>query len=75
MAATVTLNSKNRVVIPREARKKLGIGPGARLLMLAKEDRIVFMPEPADFVKRSAGRHKSLWGKGYLVRERRAWRG
>lgn len=29
--------------LPREARKKLGVGPGARLLVLVKDDRIVFM--------------------------------
>jgi AbrB family looped-hinge helix DNA binding protein len=74
MAATVTLSSKNQIVIPQEARKKLGIGPGARLLVLIKDDRIVFMPEPANFVERSSGRHKCVWGKGYLERERRAWR-
>ena len=73
LASTVTLNSKNQVVIPQEARRKLGIGPGARLLVLVKEDRIVFMPEPGDFVKRSSGRHKDVWGKGYLDRERGAW--
>ena len=73
MPATVTLSSKNQVVIPREARKQLGIGPGARLLVLVKDDRIVFMPEPRHFVKRSSGRHKGWWGKGYLGRERRVW--
>ena len=74
MPATVTLSSKNKVVIPLEARQKLGLGPGARLLVLVKEDRIVFMPEPANFVKRSSGQHKGLWSKGYLERERRGWR-
>jgi AbrB family looped-hinge helix DNA binding protein len=72
--ATVTLSSKNQVVIPQEARKKLGVGPGARLLVLVKDDRIVLMPEPRDFVKHSTGCHKGLWRKGYLARERRAWR-
>ena len=75
MPPTVTLSSKNQVVIPWEARKKLALGPGARLLVLVKDDRIVFMPEPRNFVKRFAGRHKGLWGKGYLERARRAWRG
>ena len=74
MPATVTLSSKNQIVIPQEARRKLGVGPGARLLVLVKDDRIVFMPEPRNFVKRFAGRHKGLWGKGYLARERSAWR-
>jgi len=58
----VTLSSKNQVLIPQEARKKLGVGPGARLLVLVKEDRIVFMPEPRHFVKHSSGRHKGVWG-------------
>jgi len=74
MSSTVTLSSKNQVVIPQEARKKLGVGPGARLLVLVKEDRIVFMPEPRHFVKHSSGRHKGVWCRGYLERERRAWR-
>ncbi|MEO8133140.1 MAG: AbrB/MazE/SpoVT family DNA-binding domain-containing protein [Betaproteobacteria bacterium] len=68
------MSSKNQVVIPQEARQKLGVAPGARLLVLVKEDRIVFMPEPGDFVKRFAGRHKGVWGKGHLDRERGAWR-
>jgi AbrB family looped-hinge helix DNA binding protein len=52
MPATVTLSSKNQVVIPQEARRKLGVGSGARLLVLVKDDRIVFMPEPRQLVKR-----------------------
>ncbi len=40
---------------------------------LVKDDRIVFMPEPRHFVKRFSGRHKGVWGKGYLDRERGAW--
>ena len=74
MSSTVTLSSRNQVVISREARRKLGVGPGARLLVLVKDDRIVFMPEPRDFVKRLSGRHKGVWGKGHIEREGRAWR-
>lgn len=32
------------------------------------------MPEPRDFVKRFSGRHKGISSKGYLKRERGAWR-
>ena len=74
MPATVTLSSKNQIVIPQEARKKLGVGPGTRLLMLVKDDRLVFMPEPRRFVKRLSGRNKSVWGKACLEREKRARR-
>jgi len=69
MSSTVTLSSKNQVVIPQEARKKLGVGPGTRLLVLVKDDRIVFMPEPKDFVKRFSDRHTGVWGKGELKHE------
>ena len=74
MATTVTLSSKNQIVIPQEARRKLGVGPGAKLLVLVKDDRIVFMPEPRDFVKGTAGRHKGVWGNGHLAQERGGWR-
>ena len=73
MAAIVTLSSKSQVVIPQEARRKLGLEPGARLLVLVKDDRVVFMPEPTDFVKRFAGKHKGRFGKDYLERERGDW--
>lgn len=53
MPSTVTLSSKNQVVIPQEARRKLGVGPGARLLVLVKDDRIVFMPEPRNLDRKS----------------------
>ena len=32
------IERKNQVVIPEEARKKLGVGPGARLLVPVEED-------------------------------------
>lgn len=73
--ATVTLSSKNQVVIPQEARDALGVGPGTRMMVLVKEDRIVFMPEPRDFAAHAKGRFKGLWGDAgrYLERERKDW--
>lgn len=74
--ATVTLSSKHQVVIPLEAREALGLAPGARLLVLVKPDRVVFMPEPADFAAHAKGRFKGVWGDAdrHLARERRDWR-
>lgn len=77
MTTTVTLSSKNQIVVPREAREKLDIGPGGQLLVLVKEDRVVLIPKPADYVERMAGLHKSVWGSAgadsYLKDERDAW--
>lgn len=78
MTTTVTLSSKNQIVVPREAREKLNIGPGGQLLVLVKEDRVVLVPKPANYVERLAGLHKSVWAStgadSYLRDERDAWK-
>ena len=75
--ATVTLSSKHQIVVPREARDKLKIGPGEELLALCKEDRLVLIPKPRDYVRRTAGLHKEIWQGGgaasYLADERGSW--
>jgi len=77
MVTTVTLSSKNQIVVPREAREKLNIGPGKELLVLCKEDRVVLIPRPKNFVKHMAGLHQDIWeslgATSYLKDERDAW--
>ena len=77
MATTVTLSSKNQIVVPREAREKLNIGPGDELLVLAKEDRVVLISRPKNFVKHMAGLHREIWenlgAASYLKDERDTW--
>ena len=73
----VTLSSKNQIVVPKEAREKLNIGPGQELLVLVKENRIVLVPRPQDFADRMAGLHKDVWTDvdtdSYLEEERDSW--
>lgn len=77
MASSVKLNSRNQIVIPRETRERLHIGPGHELLVLTKDDRVVLIPRPKDFVKHMAGLHREIWSSlgaaGYLTDERDAW--
>ena len=77
MPTTVTLSSKNQIVVPKEARTKLRIGPGQQLLVLTKEDRIVLIPRPKDFVSRMKGLHKDVWADveaaEYIEEERKNW--
>ncbi len=77
MTNTVTLSSKNQIVIPREAREKLHLAAGEKLLILTKEDRIVLIPRPKDFVARLSGLHKQIWkglgAAGYIKEERDNW--
>lgn len=79
MPSTVRVSSKNQIVVPKEAREKLHIGPGHELLVLCKEDRIVLIPRPTDFAARMAGLHKEVWEgtdtDNYLQEERDHWKG
>jgi len=77
MTAAVTLSSKNQVVIPKEARDRLRLNPGKRLLVHVEDGIIIMVPEPEDYVKALRGLHKEIW-KGldtdrYLRDERNNW--
>jgi AbrB family looped-hinge helix DNA binding protein len=63
------------VVIPQAARAALGLEAGDELLVLCKSDRVVMMPKPKKFARRTAGLHREVWqGAGaYLKDERDSW--
>ena len=76
MNATVKLSSKYQVVIPQPAREALGLQAGDELLVLCKNDRVVMIPKPKKFSRRTAGLHRELWQQGahaYLRGERGSW--
>ncbi len=75
MNATIKLSSKYQVVIPRAARKALGLKAGDELLMLCKRDRVVMMPKPKKYTRRTAGLHREIWqgAETYLKDERDSW--
>ena len=61
MPTTVTISGKNQIVVPKEAREKLNVGPGHKLLVLSKKDRVILIPQPENFSKKLAGLHKEIW--------------
>lgn len=73
--ATVKLSSKYQIVIPREARESLSLSAGDELLVLCKSDRVVIIPKPKKFSKKTAGLHSELWqgADAYLRSERDSW--
>lgn len=73
--ATVKLSSKYQVVIPQAAREALGLKTGDELLVLCKSDRVVMIPKPKKFSKRTAGLHRDVWqgADAYLQDERDSW--
>jgi AbrB family looped-hinge helix DNA binding protein len=75
MNATVTLSSKYQIVIPQAAREALSLQAGDELLVLCKSDRVVIVPKPKKFAKRTAGLHREVWqgAEAYLRAEREEW--
>jgi len=75
---TVKVSSKNQVVIPSLARKKLGITPGKNLLIWIMDRTLVMMPEPENWSEFILGLGKEMWKEvggadRYLKKERASW--
>lgn len=73
--SSVKLSSRFQVVIPEQARSKLGLHGGDELLILVKEDRIVMMPRPKSFTTQLSGLYQEIWkdSEEYLNDERSSW--
>ncbi|MEP6883334.1 MAG: AbrB/MazE/SpoVT family DNA-binding domain-containing protein [Gammaproteobacteria bacterium] len=75
MANTVTLSTKYQIVIPKEARDALSLSAGDELLVLCKSDRVVVIPKPKKYTKRTAGLHREIWqgGAAAYLQDERDW--
>jgi len=75
--ATVKVSSRNQIALPSQARKKLGIQPGDRLLVDVQDGVLVLIPQPEDYVAAMTGLHREVWDgidtEAYLNEERDAW--
>lgn len=78
MIQRVKVSSKNQIAVPAAARARLGIGPGDTLLVEVREDSILLMKEPTNYVEHMRGLHKDVWegidAQEYVDSERDAWR-
>jgi len=68
-----TLSAKNQIVIPREARKALGLQPGDKLLFVIRRGRVVIMKRPESYAAAIRGLARRKYPKNYLQRERKSW--
>jgi AbrB family looped-hinge helix DNA binding protein len=71
--AEATLSSKNQIVIPREARKALGLKPGDKLLVVLQGDNIIVLQKPKSYRKAITGIGRGLYPPDYLKKERESW--
>lgn len=72
---TVKLSSKNQVVVPKEAREAMAVGPGDELLFIPKGDTVIVMAKRPDVVASLAGTGREVYAPSdrYLRRERGSW--
>ena len=77
MPQTVKISSRNQIALPSEARRKLGLHPGDRLLVDVQDGVLVLIPQPQDYVDAMAGLHSQVWQdvdvEAYINQERDAW--
>jgi len=77
MKALVTLSSKNQIVIPKSARKKLAIEPGDQLILDVEKDSLILKAKPKSYVKHLRGLHRGIWrgvdATDYVKKERESW--
>jgi len=71
------MSSKNQIVIPREARERLGLRPGDRLVVSVEGGRIVLERTPEEPEDALRGLLRGCYGDvdRYVARERGSWEG
>ena len=68
-----TLSSKNQIVIPREARDRLGVKAGDKLLIVLRGNAVIVLAKPESYQRAIRGLAKRLYSEDYLNAERNSW--
>lgn len=71
--STTTLSSKNQIVVPREARKALGLKPGDKLLVVVHGEKLLVLQKPRSYAKAIQALGKGWYSEDYLRKERESW--
>ncbi len=77
MIALVKLSSRHQVVIPKEARKRLGLHAGDQLVVEVEGEKVVLHPRPKNYTNYMLGLGKEIWQEidatEYIRKERESW--
>ena len=68
-----TLSAKNQIVIPREARRALGVKAGDKLLVITRVARVIVLQKPEPHLAAIRGLTERAYPDRYLEKERRSW--
>ncbi|MGC1375893.1 MAG: AbrB/MazE/SpoVT family DNA-binding domain-containing protein [Anaerolineales bacterium] len=72
---SVKVSNRYQIAVPQQARKRLKIKSGDRLLVDVQDGLLILMPEPKNYTAQLAGLHREIWERSgeYLNGERDAW--
>ncbi len=72
---SVKVSKRYQIAVPQQARKRLKIKSGDRLLVDVQDGMIILLPEPQSYTQSLAGLHREIWEKAsnYVLNEREAW--
>ncbi len=77
MGSIVKVSRKHQVVVPREARRALGVGAGDELVVEVEKGKVMIKARPRSYAKHMLGLHKNVWtglkAEEYVKKEREAW--
>jgi len=76
--ATVKLGRKGQMVLPKEARERLGLKPGDMVMITIKDGILEIAPRPPKYADYIRGLGCNLWqelggGEQFHQKERRSW--
>lgn len=71
--AEATVSAKNQIVIPKEARRALGIKAGDKLLVITRGSEVILLQKPARPHEAIRGLANGTYPDRYLEKERRSW--
>lgn len=69
-----TISTKHQIVIPREARKALGLKAGDKVLVLVHGERIIILEKPKSHRAAIRSLARGVYSGTYLQEERKSWR-
>jgi AbrB family looped-hinge helix DNA binding protein len=69
----IILSAKNQILIPREARKALGLKPGDTVLVIVRSGSILILRKPKSYHVAIRGLARAVYPKSYLQKERQSW--
>ena len=78
MKMMTKVSSKYQIVIPRDAREKLNLKVGDKLIIKSNNEKIIIYPQPKSYAKYALGLGKEIWqgidATEYVRKEREAWK-